>query len=320
MPDWPPSTPRTRITRPAGRVSDENAAPGDVRAQLVPVAAVDAVGDHDDATARVRVDHPEAQARLVVGDRQLAPGLGVGEDRLDGDARGAGHDAGSGGRGARTASRRGRRARGPGTSAAAIQTVSTAIGSPLAEPEAREADRRARRPGSGAALARPASAAVALEGEQAAAGHEAALAHVLRERGQAEEAERTACGSDVGPGSVAPLDEALGDERVRRVADGHPGDAPAQGSARARWAGDRRRRDAAMSSRRRARIAWRIESSRSVTAASLGWSEVAWQAVQLDHFSSSRGRATPARDERRMLDHSVDRGRVDHSGRATVAR
>ena len=66
-----------------------------------------------------------------------------------------------------------------------------------------------------------------LELQDAAAGDDAARGHVLREAREPEDAgERPR--HDVRAGAVAPLDEALGDERVGRGPDRHPGDAPAR--------------------------------------------------------------------------------------------
>ena len=66
-----------------------------------------------------------------------------------------------------------------------------------------------------------------LELDDPAARDEAARRHVLGEAREAEHA-RERPRHDVRAGSLAPLDEALGDERVHRRPDGHPRDAPAQ--------------------------------------------------------------------------------------------
>src|SRR4051794_13290950 len=65
------------------------------------------------------------------------------------------------------------------------------------------------------------------EGEQPAARDETAIGHVLGERGEAEEA-RERSRHHIRPGAMPALDEALRDETVHRVADGHSCGAPAE--------------------------------------------------------------------------------------------
>ena len=97
----------------------------------------------------------------------------------------------------------------------------------LSAPEAQagEADAPARRPGPAAAPRSTRPRAPMANSSSRLLRLEAAQAHVLRERGQAEEADDGRC-LDVRARAVAPDHEALGDERVGRASDGHPGRVP----------------------------------------------------------------------------------------------
>ncbi len=244
--DWPAvdAEHRRHPARRAGLGREGGAR--DVGAELVLVAAIDAVGAHDHAMARVRIDHPHPQAGLLPGDAEEVPGRRVRQDGFDGDRGGARDDPVPPGEQLveRPIEVLGRR---PPMSDSGIQTVSTAITSPLPSPKPREADDPFTDldlvPGGepGVRDDRP-------EVEQPAARDEAALAHVLREGRQAQEADQRSR-DDVRPGSVPALDEPIGDQRIRRPPDRHPGHAPAERSALARSAGDRRR---ARRARRRA--------------------------------------------------------------------
>ena len=216
----------------------------------------------------------------------------------------------SGARAARTATARSPGAR-PGTSEAGIQTVSTAIGSPL--PSRRRVKRTTGSPSRTAAGREGGVGGSRLERQQPAAGHEATLTHVLREGRQAEESgERPR--RDVRAGAVAPLDEPLGDERVGCAPDGHARDTPA--AATVAFAGqavaDSRRRDEF--AQPRADVC-RVESSRS-TAAVYGAGD---RLQPCRPLSYAGGPPTSVRALRRF-GRPLDRpGRIPLSGRGTVA-